>query len=39
MLGCRLSFEVYMKNVIEKANKCSLKTTVILMGPGGHVLT
>ena len=39
MLGCRFSFEVYAKNVREKTTKCSLKTTDVLLGADGHVLT
>ena len=31
MLGCWFSFEAYAKNVREKANKCSLKTTEVLL--------
>ena len=31
MLGCRLSFEAYIKNVEEKATKCFLKTTEALL--------
>ena len=36
---CRLNFEVYVKNVREKATKGSLKTADILLDAGGHVLT
>ena len=39
MLGFRFSFEVYAKNVREKATKCSLKTTEVLLDADGHVLT
>ena len=39
MIGCWFSFEAYLKNVREKATKCSLKTTGILMGADKHVLT
>ena len=38
MLGCRFSFEVYAKNVQEKANKCSLKTTEVLLNADGQFL-
>ena len=31
MLGCRFSFEAYLKNTSEKATKCSLTTTKILL--------
>ena len=31
MLGSRLSFEAYMKNVQEKATNCFLKTTEALL--------
>ena len=31
-LGCRFSFEAHAKNVREKATKCSLKTTEVLLG-------
>ena len=36
MLGWRFSFEVYAKNVKEKATKCYLKTTGILLDADGH---
>ena len=39
MLGCRLSFEVYAKNVPEKATKCYFKTTEVLLDADGHVRT
>ena len=39
MLGCRFGFEEYAKNVKEKATKCSLKTTEILLDVDGYVLT
>ena len=39
MLGCRFSFEVYSKNVREKATKCSLKSTDALLSADGHVVT
>ena len=39
MLGCRLSFEAYAKIVREKATKCSLKTTEVLLDVDGHALT
>ena len=39
MLGCRLSFKAYVKDVRENATKCSLKTSDILLGADGHVLT
>ena len=39
MLGCRLNFETYVKNVREKTTKCSLKTTDISLGADGHGLT
>ena len=31
MLVCRFSFEAYAKNVREKATKCPLKTTTVLL--------
>ena len=31
MLGYRFSFEAYLKNTSEKATKCSLTTTKILL--------
>ena len=31
MEGCRFSFERYAKKVREKATKCSLKTTEVLL--------
>ena len=31
MLGCKFSFKTYAKNVREKATKCSLKTTEVLL--------
>ena len=39
MLGCRFSVEAYAKNAREKATKCSLKTTNVLLGDDGHMLT
>ena len=39
MSGCRFSFEVYAENVREKATKCSLETTEVLLDPDGNVLT
>ena len=39
MLDCRFSFEAYAKNVREKATKCSLKTTEVLLDADGHVHT
>ena len=39
MLGCRFSFEAYVKNVRENVTKLSLKTTDVLLGADGHVLT
>ena len=38
MLGCRFSFEAYTNNVREKATKCSLKTTEVVLDNDGHVL-
>ena len=38
MLGCRFSFKAYA-NIREKATKCSLKTTEVLLNTDGHVLT
>ena len=39
MLGCRFSFESYAKIVREKATKCSLKATEILLDADRHMLT
>ena len=39
MLGFRFSFETFAKNVREKATKCSLKTTEVLLDADGQVLT
>ena len=39
MLGCRFNFDVYAKNVRQKATKCSLRTTEVLLDADGHVLT
>ena len=39
MLGCRFSFEAYAKKVSEKATRCSLETTEVLLDVDGHVLT
>ena len=38
-LGFRFSFKAYVKNVREKATKCSLKTTEVLLDADGYVLT
>ena len=38
MLGCRFKFKVCAKNVREKAMKCSLKITEVLLDADGHVL-
>ena len=38
MLGCRFSFEAHTNNVREKATKCSLKTTEVILDNDGHVL-
>ena len=37
MLGCRFRFGACAKNVQEKATKCSLKTTEVLLDADGHV--
>ena len=39
LLGRMFSFEVYVKNVKEKATNCSLKTTEVVMDADRHVLT
>ena len=39
MLGYRFSFEAYAKSVREKATRCSLKTTEVLLDADGHLLT
>ena len=39
MLGCRFNFKAYLKNVREKATKCTIKITEALLEPDGHVLT
>ena len=39
MLGCRFRFKAYAKNIKEKARKCSLKTTEVLLDADEHVLT
>ena len=39
MLDCRFSFEAYTKRVREKENRCSLKTTEVLLDANGHALT
>ena len=39
MLDCRFYFKAFKKNVQEKATKCSLKTTEVLLDADGHVLT
>ena len=38
MLGCRLIFAAYAKNVRHKATKCSLKTAEILLDDDGMCL-
>ena len=37
MLGCQFSLEVYATNAIEKATKCYLKSTDVLLGADGYV--
>ena len=39
MLGCSFSFEAFVKYVGEKATKCSLKATEVLLNADGHVHT
>ena len=39
MLRCRFSYKAYAKNVKEKAIKHSLKTTEVLLGADGYVVT
>ena len=39
MLRCSFNFEDYTKNVTEKATKCSLKSTEVLLNADGYVLT
>ena len=39
MLGCSFSFEAYAKYVREKATKCFLQITEVLLSADGHVLT
>ena len=39
MLGCRFSFQTYAKKLREKATKCSLKTSEVLLDADEHVLT
>ena len=39
MLGCRFSFETYVKNVRQKATDSFLKTTEVLLDPDGYELT
>ena len=39
MSGCRLSVEEYAKNAREKANRCSVIATEVLLDADGHVLT
>ena len=39
MVGCRFTFEAHVKKVQEKATKCSLKTTEVLLDADGYVLT
>ena len=36
MLGCKFSFKTYAKNVRERATKCSLKTTEVLLDADGY---
>ena len=36
--GCSFTFEAYTKNVTQKATKCSLITTEVLLDAAGHVL-
>ena len=38
VLGCRFNFEVYSKNVREKAIKCFLKPAEAILDANGHVL-
>ena len=38
MVGCRFSFEAYVKNIREKVTKRFLKTTEILLDADEHVL-
>ena len=38
MLGYRFSFVAYLKNIRDKATKCYLKTTEILLDADEHVL-
>ena len=38
-LGCWFSFEAYVKKVRNKATKCSLKATDVLLDADGHVIT
>ena len=37
MLGCRFSFEAYVKNV-RQADKCSAKTTELVLDADGHFI-
>ena len=39
MLGCRFSFEAYVKKGREKATKFSFKPTEVLLDADAHVLT
>ena len=39
MLGCRLSFRAYVKNVGGRATKCYFKTTEFLLDADGYLLT
>ena len=39
MVGRRFNFKAHVKNVQEKAIKCSLKTTETLLDGDGYVLT
>ena len=39
MLGCRFRFKAYVKNEREKATKCFLKSTMVLLDADGYVLT
>ena len=38
MVGCRFSFEAYVKNIWEKVTKRFLKTTEVLLDADEHVL-
>lgn len=39
MLECKFSFEVYTKNLQEKASGCSLETIDVPLDAEGHALT